>query len=207
MKISSLVPLALAGLALVGGAAAGPYWYWSKAAPLLAKAAAQRHQHDAKKLKDAHSQGWDFWTIEIDNLTSELKEEKARLRQTSDSLDQRAARITAEKQELEKLRSEIAAMRQEIDQRVIAINTDEAKNLRSLSQTYATLTPHAAVSIIRDMDDATVVKILSLMKPDVLGLIFEDMASDASQAQRAAVLSDKLRLMKSGQTASPLTAN
>jgi flagellar motility protein MotE (MotC chaperone) len=208
MKISSLAPLALAGVALLGGAAAGPYWYWSKAGPLLAKAAEQRHLREAKKRKDnPRSQGWDFWTIQIDNLTSELKEEKARLRQQSDSLDQRAARITAEKQELENLRTEIAGMRQEIDQRVIAINSDEAKNLRSLAQTYSTLTPHAAVSIIRDMDDSTVVKILSLMKPDVVGPIFEEMAGDTTLAQHAAVLSDKLRLMKSGQTASPLTAN
>jgi flagellar motility protein MotE (MotC chaperone) len=199
--------MALAGVALLGGAAAGPYWYWSKAGGLVAKAAEQRRLRDGKKLKDAHSQGWDFWTIEIDNLTSELKEEKARLRQQSDTLDQRELRIAAEKQELEKLRTEIAGMRQEIDQRVIAINTDEAKNLRSLAQTYSTLTPHAAVAIIRDMDDTTIVKILSLMKPDVVGPIFEEMATDTTLAQHAAVLSDKLRLMKSGQTASPLTAN
>ena len=93
----------------------------------------------------------------------------------------------------------------------IAINTDEAKNLRSLAQTYSTLTPHAAVAIIREMDDTTVVKILSLMKPDVVGPIFEEMAGasggDTSLAQHAAVLSDKLRLMKSAQTSGPLTAN
>jgi flagellar motility protein MotE (MotC chaperone) len=211
MKISSIAPLALAGIALAGGAAAGPYWYWSKAGGIVAKAAAQRKVREAKKSQDPHAQGWDFWTIEIDNLTSELKEEKARLRQQSDSLDQRAARIEAEKQELEKLRSEIAAMRQEIDQRVIAINTDEAKNLRNLAQTYSTLTPHAAVAIIREMDDTTVVKILSLMKPDVVGPIFEEMASggggDNSLAQHAAVLSDKLRLLKSGQASGPITAN
>jgi flagellar motility protein MotE (MotC chaperone) len=210
MKLSSLAPLALAGLAVLIGGAAGPYWYWSKAGVLVAKAAEQRRLREEKKPKDPHAQGWDFWTIEIDNLTSELKEEKARLRQQADSLDQRAARIEAEKQELEKLRAEIAATRQEIDQRVIAINTDEAKNLRSLAQTYSTLTPHAAVAIIREMDDTTVVKILSLMKPDVVGPIFEEMAgstADASLAQHAAVLSDKLRLMKSGLAPSPVTSN
>jgi flagellar motility protein MotE (MotC chaperone) len=199
--------MALTGLALFAGAASGPAWFWSKAGAAVAKAAEQRRLRDAKKQANQRSQGWDFWTIEIDNLTSELKEEKARLRQQADSLDQRAARIESEKQELEKLRSEIAATRQEIDQRVIAINTDEAKNLRSLAQTYSTLTPHAAVAIIRDMDDTTVVKILSLMKPDVVGPIFEEMAGDGSLAQHAAVLSDKLRLMKSGQTQSPLTSN
>ena len=201
MKISAIAPLALAGVALLAGAAAGPVWFFSKAAPLIAKAAQQRRLHDPKKKdQDQVAQGWDFWTIEIDNLTSELKGEKARLRQQTDLLDQRAARIEAEKQELEKLRSEIGAMRQEIDQRVIAINTDEAKNLRSLAQTYSTLSAHAAVSIIRDMDDTTVVKILSLMKPDVVGPIFEEMSGDTALAQHAAVLSDKLRLMKSGQS-------
>jgi len=211
MKISAITPLALAGVALLAGAAAGPAWYWSKAGALIAKAAAQRHLHDAKKHAEQISQGWDFWTIEIDNLTSELKGEKARLRQQSERLDQRSARIEAERQELEKLRTEIGAMRHEIDQRVIAINADEAKNLHTLAQTYSTLTPHAAVAIMKEMDDTTAVKILSLMKPDVVGPIFEDMANssgpDASLAQHAALLSDKLRLMKSGTVPSPLTAN
>jgi flagellar motility protein MotE (MotC chaperone) len=213
MKIRAILPLALAGVALLAGAAAGPVWFFSKAAPLIAKAAEQRRLHDPKKKQaEQVAQGWDFWTIEIDNLTSELKGEKARLRQESDRLDQRAARIEAEKQELEKLRSEIGAMRQEIDRRVIAINVDEAKNLHSLAQTYSTLTPHAAVAIIKEMDDTTVVKILSLMKPDVVGPIFEEMAgaggADASLAQHAAVLSDKLRLMKSGTVPNnPVTAN
>jgi flagellar motility protein MotE (MotC chaperone) len=210
MKISAITPLALAGVALLAGTAAGPAWYWSKAGGLIAQAAAQRHLKAVQKHEEQTSQGWDFWTIEIDNLTSELKGEKARLRQQSDLLDQRAARIEAEKQELEKLRSEIGSMRREIDRRVIAINVDEAKNLHSLAQTYSTLTPKAAVAIIREMDDTTVVKILSLMKPDVVGPIFEEMAAgsgDASLAQHAALLSDKLRLMKSGAVQNPLTSN
>jgi len=93
-------------------------------------------------------------------------------------------------------------MRREIDDRVVAIRSDEAKNLRSLSQTYTNLSPHAVVIIFRETDDATAVKILSLMKPEVVGPIFEDMARssliDGTLARRAATLSDKLRLMKSG---------
>jgi flagellar motility protein MotE (MotC chaperone) len=97
-------------------------------------------------------------------------------------------------------------MHQEITDKVVEIQADEAKNLRMLAQTYTNLTPHAAVAIIRELDDTTVVKILSLMKPDVVGPIFEDMAqsaSGASDAHRAAVLSEKLRLVRaarSGQT-------
>jgi len=78
------------------------------------------------------------------------------------------------------------------------------KNLKSLSQTYSNLTPKAAVAIFTEMDDTTVVKILSLMKADVVGPIFEEMSKDKSeknnQAQRAATLSERLRLMKAKST-------
>jgi hypothetical protein len=46
--------------------------------------------------------GWDFWTIEIDNLSNELKEERGRLRKQADLLEQRAARLAADEKELNK---------------------------------------------------------------------------------------------------------
>ena len=96
-------------------------------------------------------------------------------------------------------------MRKEIGERVIEINTDETKNLRGLAQTYTNLTPKAAVAIIREMDDVTVVKILSLMKPDIVAPIFEEMSKtpdkDGLLSRRAAVLSEKLRLLKAAKAA------
>ena len=84
---------------------------------------------------------------------------------------------------------------------VIEITADESKNLKSLAATYASLSPPAAVAILREMDDTTVVKILSLMKSDVVAPIFEQMAvtpgPDGTLAKRAGALSEKLRLMKS----------
>ena len=48
-------------------------------------------------------------------------------------------------------------------------------------------------------------KILSLMKADIVGPVFEEMAKDKSeknnQAQRAAKLSDRLRLMRAAKPA------
>jgi flagellar motility protein MotE (MotC chaperone) len=201
--MKKMLPALLIGLALLGSLA-GPYTFWRTADRLLTQRAARREQ--ARVDRQQKEKGWDFWTLAIDNLTSELKEEKARLRQQAEQLDQRTARLAAERQELDKLRLDLEATRHEIDERVIAIGADESRNLRTLSQTYTNLTPHAAVAIIREMDDTTVVKILSLMKPDVVGAIFEEMASgtDTSLAKRAANLSEKIRLMKSGRA---VTAN
>ena len=83
------------------------------------------------------------------------------------------------------------------------INADETKNLRTLAQTYGNLTPKAVVAIFRDLDDTTAVKILSLMKSDIVGPIFEEMSratgADAALAKRAAILTEKMRLMKSNR--------
>lgn len=92
-------------------------------------------------------------------------------------------------------------MRKEIADRVIEINADELRDLKSLAAAYANLTPRAAVAIIRELDDVTAVKILSLMKADTVSPIFEEMSrtasTDGTLARRVAILSEKLRLMKS----------
>lgn len=170
---------------------------WRAAAPVLAEALAKRQPAPA----EGKEKGWDFWTIEIENLANELRGERARLRKQADGLEQRAARLSEEEKELAKVRAELDATRRELSARVIEITADEARNLRSLAQTYSSLTPHAVVAIFREMDDVTVVKILSLMKPDAVGPVFEEMsrsgAGESALARRAAVLSEKLRLMKS----------
>lgn len=149
--------------------------------------------------------GWDFWTIEIDNLSNELKEERARVRKQAEMLDLRAGRLAAEEKELAKVRADIEKLRREIGEKVLEITGDEVKNLRTLSQTYTNLTPKAAVAIFKEIDDTTAVKILSLMKAEVVGAIFEEMArtagTDGSLAKRAATLSEKLRHVKAAKAA------
>lgn len=194
-------PAVVAALALVFGLAAGLGWFWRMGDVLVSHVAAVR----AAAVKQQKVQGWDFWTIEIDNLASELKDEKERLRKYAEQLDLRSARLTAEQQELAKIRAELDRMRKEIGDRVIEINADELKNLKALATTYANLTPRAAVAIIRELDDVTAVKILSLMKADTISPIFEEMSrtagADGTLARRVAILSEKLRLMKSNKPA------
>ena len=170
-------------------------------APLLEKATVA---HDKAPPEELKQKGWDFWTIEIDNLSNELKGERARLRKESELLDQRAARVTAAEKELGTVRADVELLRKEISDKVIEIKADEAKNLRSLAQTYTTLSPRAAAVIFRELDDNTAVKILSLMKADIVGPIFEEMSKSVSAdgvplARRAALLSERLRLMKAAK--------
>lgn len=194
-------PAFVATLGLVCGLAVGLAWIWRAGETMVAHALAVR----AAVVTKQKAQGWDFWTIEIDNLASELKGEKERLRQLAEQLDTRASRLTAERQELDKVRAELDRMKKEIGDRVIEINVDESRNLKTLATTYANLTPRAAVAIIRELDDVTAVKILALMKPDTVSPIFEEMSrtasADGTLAKRVAVLSEKLRLLKANKPA------
>lgn len=194
-------PYTAAVMGIVFSVVAGVFMCLRLAEPLIQAAAAvvkPKVVTEENKLR-----GWDFWTIEIENLSAELREERSRLRKQAELLDQRAIRVATEEKELGKVREDIEAMRRDISRKVVEIGVDESKNLRALSQTYSNLSPRAAVAIIRELDDATVVKILSLMKADVVSAIFEEMSatptSDGTLARRAALLSEKLRLMKSAK--------
>jgi len=200
-------PFVTAGMGLLLSLGVGLFTFWRVAGVLVHNAMELRAKAQAAA-QPKKEKGWDFWTIEIENLSNELKDERARLHKEREMMEQREARLAAERKEVATMRSEIEGLRKEIAEKVIAIRDDEAKNLRALSQTYANLTPRAAVAIIREMDDVTAVKILFLMKPDVVGPIFEEMSkttgTDGTQlSRRAAILSEKLRLMKAKKTETP----
>jgi hypothetical protein len=184
-------PAVAAGLGLLLSVGVGVYVSTRALTPLLQQAVVA---HETKAPGELKQKGWDFWTIEIDNLSNELKGERARLSKQS------------EQKELAKVRADVESLRKEIADKVIEITADESKNLRTLAQTYTNLTPRAAVAIFREMDDTTAVKILSLMKADMVGPIFEQMSQTAGTdgtplARRAALLSEKLRLMKAAKQA------
>jgi flagellar motility protein MotE (MotC chaperone) len=142
---------------------------------------------------------WSFRADEVEALITELKGERAKLVLRQTELDKVAAHIDTEKQELEKTRQDVGAMRDAITAEVPEIQESERKNLKTLAQTYAAMSPASVVTIFHEMDDTMCVKVLSLMKPDKVGGILQEMAlqdKDGTTTKRAARISDKLRLMK-----------
>ena len=199
------IPIIAAVVGVVLGMGTGLYTI-NRAAQVVVEHAIKLVPHKDALVNEERERGWNFWTIEIEELANELKGERDRLRKQSDQLERREAQLKSERQELNKVRSEIEGLRLEIASKVIEINADEVKNIRVLSQTYSNLPAKAAVAIIRELDDAIVVKILSMMKPDLVAAIFEEMSHSTTGenplSRRAALLSDRLRLIKSAKTAS-----
>jgi hypothetical protein len=196
-------PIVIIALGLLLGIGTGLGWFWKSALPLIAQARAARAAAATANKPDAP---WDFWTLEIENVAGELKDMKATLKKREEELLAREARLAAERQELAKQRAELETLRAEIGGKMTEIQTDEMKNLKNLATLYSNLTPKATLTIFKEMDDTSVVKLLGLMKTDVIGALFEEMtkqsATDPAMARRAAALTEKLRLFKSAKTAS-----
>jgi flagellar motility protein MotE (MotC chaperone) len=194
-------PIVVLTIALLLGVGTGLGMFWKAAVPLIAAAKATR----AKVADEGKPEApWGFWTIEIENLASELKDQKAVVKKREEELAQREERLNAERQELTKQRQQLESLRDDITGRITSIQSDELKNLKSLVATYSSLTPKATLTIFKSMDDGMVVKLLSLMKTDVVSPLFEEMskqaATDPAMGLRVAALSEKLRLLKSAQS-------
>ncbi|MBE2215496.1 MAG: hypothetical protein IAE82_16600 [Opitutaceae bacterium] len=153
---------------------------------------------------------WSFITPEIEAMRTELKDRLAALDARESELRDYELRLKAERAEIEKIKREVDRMRAAVENTITSVETVEQKNLKTLATTYSTMTPTAVLAIFREMDDDTVTKILSYMKPDPVGQILEEMArtkeGEGTLAGRAAVISNKLRLLhqvRAGTSSSP----
>lgn len=145
---------------------------------------------------------WSFRTDAVDGLVEELKAQREKVSLQEKELVTLLNHVNAERAELEKVRAGIEATCGEIEKRIVEIEESELKNLKSLAQTYAAMSPPAAVAILRELDENMSVKILSFMKADIAGPILGEMArtslgeGEETLAKRAARITDKLRLLK-----------
>jgi hypothetical protein len=125
-------------LGLVLGVGTSLAIFWSASSRFVANAAAAHADAEVAKLPP---KPWDFWTIEMESLANDLRDERGRIKLRDDQLAQREARLNAEQQELEKTRKQIEEIRAAIDQRLIEVTDGEAANLKKLALTYGALTP------------------------------------------------------------------
>lgn len=182
---------------LISGVAGGLLPIFMAKAEIIEAARAKMEKPELVKQPE---KPWDFWTIEIESLAAELSDELQKINERAALLDARESRIEAEAQQLDRAREDLESLRKKLDRELVQLQEGESKNLRSLAQTYSALEPKAAVAILSEMDDGTVVKILSLMKADALAAILGEMGAagraEPEVVKRAARLSEKLRLLR-----------
>lgn len=151
----------------------------------------------ATKHGPANTRGpsWDFFNPELDQVVAELKMEKEGLSAKKKQLEELDARLKAERAELDEAARRVTKMRDEVSRDVLKIKDDEAGNLKRLAKMYTSMEPAGAAKILAELDNAVVVKIMTLMKDADSGLILDALAkSGAEETKRAAKISENLRL-------------
>jgi len=141
---------------------------------------------------------WSYQTREILKLALDLREEKDRLNEREASLSAMEKRLAAEREELKRVRDDLERFRTSMDDIFLTIEDGQKRNLESLAKTYSMLDPAAAVAIFREMDELTVIRILSLMKEQTLAPILEAIVTEGTEDPEAAAwaarLSESLRV-------------
>jgi len=142
---------------------------------------------------------WSFSSDEIVQMRDELEERLMAVKEREAELNRFESRLEADRIEVEAIKESVEVMRDGLLDDIVTLEEAEGRNLKNLAKTYSGLEPAATVSIFKELDDETVVKILFFMKPETVGTVLQEMATQeqgrgAGLVKRAAKLSDMLRL-------------
>lgn len=151
---------------------------------------------------------WDFHNPEVDLLIEELKQEKEALTKRQAQLNELDERLQAERLEINLVTQSLSQMQAQFDTNVVRLLAEEASNVKKLAKTYAAMTPEGAATIMKQLEETTLVKILACMKESETAPILEAMAGHGEvEAKRVADISERLRLTlsipKDGQRTPP----
>jgi flagellar motility protein MotE (MotC chaperone) len=132
---------------------------------------------------------------EADQLVGELKEEKQKLDDREQKLNELATRLDTERGEISNATASVQQLQADFDKNVLRIKDEEIANLKKLAKVYSAMTPDGAALILSDLDDTQVAKILVFMKEGDAAAILEAISKKGDvQAKRAADLSERIRV-------------
>jgi flagellar motility protein MotE (MotC chaperone) len=138
---------------------------------------------------------------EMDLLITNLKAARTELEQREEKLEQWDARLKAEHLELTRLADQVDQKRAEFDALVVRIQTNEATSFMKLAGTYTQMSPAAAAKILKGISDEKLLKIMAYMEREPLAGVLESFAE--TDAKRAAILTERLRLVVTPATNAP----
>ncbi len=155
---------------------------------------APKNVSSAKQAKPS----WEFTNPEAEQMIEELRMEKRALDARQKQLDEAAKGLDAERAEMGKVTQSVRKMQKDFDQIVLRVQDEEVTNLKRLAKVYAAMAPETAATILAEMDDANIVKIMLFMKDADAAGVLENIAKKGdTQAKRAAAISERLRLSTS----------
>ncbi len=150
---------------------------------------------EASRPAQTRGPSWTFFNPEMDQIVAELKMEKEAMAGREKQLGELEMRLKADRSELDEATKRITKIQDQCNRDLLRIKDDEAGNLKKLAKMYSSMEPASASKIMRELDDAIVVKIMTLMKDAETGGILDAFAKMGdADTKRAAKISENLRL-------------
>ena len=143
---------------------------------------------------------------EIAKMLKEIEDEKHKYEKRNEllylkekTLESLRADMEAERKELDTLKQElnkildsVTTQKAALKKETIQLDEAESKNIKKLASVYGGMKPEKAAMIIKEMDEDTAVKLLTMMDGKFSGRILESF-----EPNLAVKLSEKLKLLRS----------
>lgn len=136
---------------------------------------------------------WRFRNPEFNEWVSQIQNEKDRLDQREQQLNEWQTRLNMELQEVSTVTQTVAQLQSDFDKNVLRFKAQETDNVKHQAKLIAAMSPEGAIDMMNQMSDDDVVRILFMMKPDTASSILDTLSKMGNdQAKRAALLTERL---------------
>jgi flagellar motility protein MotE (MotC chaperone) len=151
---------------------------------------------------------WKFRNPEIDQMVSQIKEERYALATREQELKEWEARLAAESREIATVTQAVTKTQADFDKRMLLFTDQQKDNAKREIKLFADMSPDGVVAMLGAMPDDEVARLLYTMKPDVSAAILDAMSKlGGTQAKRAAVITGRMMDILPMPATNNLTAN
>jgi flagellar motility protein MotE (MotC chaperone) len=151
---------------------------------------------------------WKFHNPEIDQWVAQIKEERDALAVREQQLKDWEARLNAESKEISTVTRAVSNVQSDIDKRIVLFKEQEKENIKKQVKVVAGMSPDGAATMLNEMPDDEVTKLLFSMKNDVAGAILDAMSKQGTgAARRAALLAQRIKDVMSVPATNTTAAN
>ena len=151
---------------------------------------------------------WKFHNPDIDQWVSQIKDERDALAVREQQLKEWEARLAAESHEISSITQAVSKAQADFDKRVLMFTDQEKDNVKKQLKVIAAMSPEGVTTMINEMSDDEVAKLLYAMKPDIAGATLDAISKlGGASAKRAASLAARIKDVLPMSATNNLTAN
>jgi flagellar motility protein MotE (MotC chaperone) len=151
---------------------------------------------EAEKTYKPSSMGgsWEMPNPEVEQMIEQLRVEREAVRERAQQLNDLEIRLKTDRIEMDNLMVTVRQLQEDFDRSILRVQEEETANLKRLAKVYSSMEPASAVTILKELDDYSLVKILLYVKDAEVAPILEALSKlGPSEAKRAAGVSESLR--------------